>query len=339
VTQTASGARVGVLLTNLGTPDAPTAAALRRYLGEFLWDPRVVEAPRPLWWLALNGVILRTRPKRSAEAYARVWTDEGSPLLVISRAQAAALAANLAERLGEPVKLALGMRYGKPSLAQALAELDAAGIERILVLPLYPQYSATTTASTFDALAQLLRRRRRIPELRQIRDYHAEPGYIEALAESIRRQRVERPPADRLLFSFHGLPRRYADLGDPYREQCEETARLVAQRLELEQGSWLVTFQSRFGPQEWLKPYTDKTLQALAREGVRRVELICPGFAADCLETLEENAMVNRDLFLEAGGAHFHYIPCLNDSPQHIDFLGSLIERHLAGWLATASPR
>ncbi len=325
--------RVGVLLTNLGTPDAPTPAALRRYLGEFLWDRRVVEAPRPLWWLLLNGIILRLRPARSAHAYQRVWTEQGSPLLSISRQQEQALRVALEQRLAQPVKLVLGMRYGNPSLGQALAELEQAGIERLLVLPLYPQYSATTSASTFDAIAGLFAQRRNIPELRFLRDYHIEPGYIRALAQSIRRHRQRHGSADKLLLSFHGIPKRYADLGDPYREQCQASAAAVAAELGLAAEQWQAVFQSRFGRQEWLQPYTDQTLQALPEAGVRSVDLICPGFSADCLETLEENAMVNRDLFLAAGGERFSYIPCLNAEPEHIEFLAELIERNLCGWL------
>lgn len=326
-------ARVGVLLTNLGTPDAPTPAALRRYLGEFLWDPRVVEAPRPLWWLVLHGVILRLRPRRSAKVYRKIWTEQGSPLLAISQRQAQALQVALEDQLTQPVKVALGMRYGNPSLEQALAELEQAGIERVLVLPLYPQYSSSTTASTFDAVAALCRRRRLIPELRFVRDYHDDPGYIRALAASVLEYREEHGRGDKLLFSFHGIPKEYADKGDPYPEQCRRTAELVAASLGLAEDEWLTVFQSRFGPKEWLQPYTDKTLEALPEQGIGSVDLVCPGFAADCLETLEENALENRDLFLEAGGERFHYIPCLNDSESHIQALAEIVARQLGGWV------
>jgi ferrochelatase len=328
---------IGILLTNLGTPDAPTPEAVRRYLAEFLWDPRVVETPRALWWPALHGVILRTRPRRSAAAYVKIWTDDGSPLLTISRRQQAAIRAALAQRLGRPVPVALGMRYGSPSIAAAMAELKAAGIRRLLVLPLYPQYSASTAASTLDAVAAVMRGWREIPSLRFVRDYHDDGGYIAALADKIRADWGAHGRGERLLMSFHGLPRRYVDRGDPYAEQCRTTARLVAERLGLTDGAWTVTFQSRFGPREWLTPYTDQTLQALAREGVRRVDLICPGFSADCLETLEENAMVNRDLYLQAGGDRFHYIPCLNDDPAHVALLTDLIVRNLGGWATAAA--
>lgn len=328
---------IGVLLVNLGTPDAPTPGALRRYLGEFLWDPRVVETPRAIWWPILHGAILPTRPRRSAQAYAKIWTEQGSPLLAISRRQEAAIRERLAQRLGLPLPVALGMRYGNPSIAAALADLHAAGVRRLLVLPLYPQYSATTAASALDAVAAALRRQRDIPSLRFIRDYHDDDGYIAALADSIRTSWENNGRGERLLLSFHGIPKRYVESGDPYAEQCRTTGRLLAERLGLADDAWLVTFQSRFGPQEWLTPYTDKTLQMLAAEGIRRVDLVCPGFSADCLETLEENAMVNRDLFQQAGGEQLRYIPCLNDDSAHIALLTDLIVRNLAGWLPLPS--
>jgi len=329
---------VGVLLANLGTPDEPTPRALRRYLGEFLWDPRVVEVPRPIWWLVLNGIILRTRPRRSAAAYARIWTDEGSPLLTISRRQAEAVRERLAAMTGVEVPVALGMRYGRPAIGAALAELERAGCERIAVLPLYPQYSAATTGSTYDAVGAALKRRRRMPALRVIRDYHDDEAYLEALARSIREHWQTHGRGEKLLFSFHGIPKRYVKRGDPYPTQCGRTARAVAQRLGLARGEWRTTFQSRFGPQEWLKPYTDRTLQALPGEGIRRVDLVCPGFAADCLETLEENDMGNRELFLSAGGEQFNYIPCLNDRPDHAEALTGLVARELTGWLDERFP-
>jgi ferrochelatase len=332
-TTTSGQPPLGVLLTNLGTPDAPNPPALRRYLGEFLWDPRVVETPRLPWWLILNGFILRTRPRRSAEAYRRVWTEQGSPLAVISQRQPAAVQRALDDRLQQPVKVALGMRYGNPSIASALEALKAAGVERLLVLPLYPQYSASTAASTFDAIAARFGDWRVIPSLRFIRDYHDDAGYIQAVAAKIRRFWDEHGRGERLLMSFHGLPKRFADLGDPYAEQCRASAAAIAEELGLGPEQWLATFQSRFGPAEWLQPYTDKTLEQLAGERVRRIDLVCPGFSADCLETLEENAMVNRDLFLAAGGEQFQYIPCLNDDPEHIQALADLIQRELGGWL------
>lgn len=323
---------LGILITNLGTPDAPTPAALRRYLAEFLWDPRVVEMPRPLWWLILHGVILRIRPRRAARAYASVWTDAGSPLLAISRRQAAALQTALGEQLPGPVKVVLGMRYGTPSIATALEELRTAGVRRLLVLPLYPQYSATTGASTFDAVTAVLRGWRRLPELRFITRYHDHPAYLDAVAESIRVHRAEHPGPAKLLFSFHGLPRRYLQAGDPYHCECHATARLIAERLGLQQDDWQLAFQSRFGREEWLKPYTDHTLKAWGRAGVERVQVVCPGFSADCLETLEEIAEQNRDFFLHAGGKRFEYIPALNDSPVHITALARIVREQVCGW-------
>lgn len=326
-------AGVGVLLTNLGTPDAPTPAALRRYLAEFLADPRVVEAPRLIWWLVLNGVILRTRPRRSAAAYSRIWTDEGSPLLTIARRQAEGVRARLAAMLDGAPPVALGMRYGNPSIESALGELEAAGCRRILALPLYPQYSASTSASTADAIGAALGRRRVIPSLRLVRDYHDDPGYLDALAASIDAYWREHGRGDCLIMSFHGIPRKYARKGDIYPAQCGQTALAVARRLGLARGEWKTTFQSRFGPERWLTPYTDKTLAALPARGVRRVDLVCPGFSADCLETLEENDIGNRELFLRAGGESFHYIPCLNDRADHLDALTTIVRRELSGWL------
>jgi len=324
----------GVLLTNLGTPDAPDTPALRRYLKEFLWDPRVVEVPRPVWWLILNGIILRTRPAKSAAAYQGVWDQlgEGSPLLAVSRRQQEGLQQRLEARFDGPVKVALGMRYGNPSLAAGLAELNRAGARRILVLPLYPQYSGSTTGSTFDAVTQELQQWRWIPELRFVQHYPKDPGYIAALASSIRDHWAEHGPPDRLVMSFHGVPKRYLLQGDPYHCECHATARLLAEALELPEGRWQVTFQSRFGRAEWLKPYTDETLKALPGEGVKRVDVVAPGFPADCLETLQELNEENREYFLEAGGEAFHYIPALNDRADHLDALADLAARHSQGW-------
>ncbi|MCB1768355.1 MAG: ferrochelatase [Candidatus Competibacteraceae bacterium] len=324
-------AGAGILLANLGTPDAPTPSALRRYLAEFLWDSRVVEIPRPLWWLILHGIILRIRPAQSARKYAMIWTSEGSPLLAISRRQAAALAESLTGRCLGPVRVALGMRYGQPSIASALAELQAAGAERLLVLPLYPHYSAATTASTFDAVTNELRTWRWLPELRFIAQYHDDPGYLDVLAAHIRADRAEQS-GERLLFSFHGLPKRNLLAGDPYHCQCHKTARLVAERLELTPEQWAVAFQSRFGRAEWLQPYTSTLLTDWAKVGVKSVDVVCPGFAADCLETLEEIAMENRQTFLDAGGERYRYLPALNDASDHITALTRLVEQHAAGW-------
>jgi ferrochelatase len=323
---------LGVLLLNLGTPDAPTIPAVRRYLAEFLWDHRVVEIPRPIWWLILHGVILRVRPARSARAYQSVWTERGSPLLEISRRQAEGLQGLLTDRLPGPVRVALGMRYGNPSIPAALAELRAAQVRRLLVLPLYPQYSATTTASTFDAVTQELSRWRWIPELRFVNQYHDERAYIDALAQSIRDHWEAHGEPERLLFSFHGIPKDYFLNGDPYHCHCHKTARLVAETLGLEPRRWTLSFQSRVGTKEWLRPYTDETLKAWGAEGVGSVQVVSPGFSADCLETIEEIGVENRDYFQTAGGGDYGFIPCLNDRRDHLEMLAGLIRRHIAGW-------
>jgi len=326
---------LGVLLLNLGTPDAPTARAVRRYLAEFLSDPRVVELPRPLWWLILHGVILRVRPRRSARAYRSVWTERGAPLLCIARRQAEGLRSRLAARLPGPVRVELAMRYGNPSVGSALADLRRANARRLLVLPLYPQYSATTTASTFDAVTRELSTWRWVPELRFVSQYHEEPGYIAALAESVRRHWASQGEPERLLFSFHGIPKDYFLGGDPYHCQCHKTARLTAESLGLAPERWGVSFQSRVGNKEWLRPYTDDLLKEWGGLGVGSVHLICPGFSADCLETLEEIAVENREYFLGSGGKTYSYIPALNDSPDHLDMLADLAIRHASGWPET----
>lgn len=327
-----SAGSTGILVTNLGTPEAPTASALRRYLAEFLWDPRVVEVPRPIWWLVLHGVILRIRPARAAKSYAKVWTSEGSPLLVIARRQAELLQAQLSAAAPGPVHVALGMRYGSPSIRQALETLREKGARRILAFPLYPQYSATTTASTLDAIGDVFRGWRWLPDFRFISRYHDHPAYIAALASSIREFRAGHGDEAHLLFSFHGIPKRYFMAGDPYHCECHKTARLVAQALGLDETRWDVSFQSRFGREEWLKPYTDHTLKKWGREGRHSVQVVCPGFSADCLETLEEINEENRAIFLSAGGKRFDYIPALNDRPDHIQALSDIALQHLQGW-------
>lgn len=329
----------GVLLVNLGTPSAPTAAAVRRFLAEFLWDPRVIEAPRWLWWVALHGIILRIRPRRSAAAYREIWTDQGSPLLEYSRRITDALGASLAERIPGRITVVLGMRYGRPSLAEAVEALARDGARRVVVLPLYPQYSSTTTGSTFDALAAALREYRWLPELSFIAHYHDHPGYISALASSVRDAWTRDGRAERLLFSFHGLPRRYFLQGDPYHCECLKTARLVAGALQLPAQSWAVSFQSRVGREEWLRPYTEDLLADWAGSGVRRIQVICPGFATDCLETLEEVAIRYKHLFEAAGGERLDYIPALNDREQHICALRDVIAERLgAGSDTLATP-
>jgi len=327
--------KIGVLLCNLGTPDAPTPGAVRRYLAEFLSDPRVVEIPRLVWKPILHGIILRTRPKRSAQAYAKVWRDDGSPLLAITRQQGAAIAGQLEHELPGRVAVAVAMRYGNPSVAAGLAELRAANIRKLLVVPLYPQYAAATTASVMDAVTNELRRWRWVPGIRFIDEYHQDPAYIDALGESVEAFWSERERGDHLVMSFHGTPKRSLLAGDPYHCQCQATARLLGERLGLASAGFSVSFQSRFGRAEWLQPYTETTLKQLAANGVKRVDVICPGFAADCLETLEEIALQYAEVFRKAGGDSLRYIPALNDRPRHIDALVRLIRRNLDGWEAT----
>jgi protoporphyrin/coproporphyrin ferrochelatase len=316
----------GVLLVNLGTPDAPTAPALRRYLAEFLADRRVIEIPKIIWLLILHGIILRVRPKKSAAKYASVWTAEGSPLLVHSQRQAAAIQA----QLGASASVKLGMRYGNPSIAKALREFQNEGVRKLIVLPLYPQYAAATTASTFDAVTRELQQWRFVPELHFINNYCDQPLFIDALAASIAEDFAQYGKPDKLLLSYHGMPKRNLDLGDPYYCLCQKTTRLVVEKLGLNKDDYLTTFQSRFGYAEWLQPYTDKTLAELAQRGTKNVAIVSPAFSADCLETLEELALENRDLFIHAGGTGYRYIPALNDRADHIAALLALLQPHLA---------
>lgn len=319
----------GILLINLGTPDAPEPAALRRYLAEFLSDPRVVDRNPWLWKLVLHGVILRIRPRRSAHAYKKVWLANGSPLLVHSQKLVADLAEALKSSTKDAPHLSLGMRYGTPSIKQALAELQQAGLSRLIVLPLYPQYSASTTATSFDAIARVFKDWRQLPELHFIESYYDQPAYIEALAASVRNDWQANDETERLMISFHGLPERFIAAGDPYREQCEITGKLLRVALGLDEQQCQIAYQSRFGPEAWIKPYADKTLQQWAREGIKSVSIIAPGFSVDCLETLEELAMQNRDLFLDAGGESYRYIPALNDSRAHVDVLAEILRPYL----------
>ena len=323
--------RTGILLVNLGTPDAPTAQAVRRYLAEFLSDPRVVEIPRALWWTILHGVVLRTRPAKSAAKYAAIWSNEGSPLLVWTRKQAVRLLGSLGER-GHAVLVQHAMRYGQPSIAAGLDKLKEQGATRILVLPLYPQYAAATTGSTIDAVQAWTRRTRSVPELRVVNQFHDDAGAIDALAARVQEHWMREGRGRMLVMSFHGLPARTLTLGDPYHCQCLKTGRLLAERLGLTAQEHQVTFQSRFGRARWLEPYTDATLRKLVQQGHERVDVICPGFVADCLETLEEIGIEARNAFLAAGGKQFHLIACLNDSPAWIDALAKLALRHLQGW-------
>lgn len=324
--------RIGALLVNLGTPDAPTPSAVRRFLAEFLGDPRVVESPRWFWLPVLHGVILRIRPSRSAHAYRQIWTDRGSPLLVGTGDLARRLQTELSQRLGPNVTLALGMTYGNPSIPAALEELRQAGATRIVVLPLYPQYSGTTTASVFDRVSRTLQQWRSVPEMRFIAQYHDEPAYIDALATSIERHWQSRGGRNHLLLSFHGIPQSYVAAGDPYYEQCTKTAQLVGARLQLADDEWTMSFQSQVGRAEWLRPYTDERLIKFAREGRRDITVACPGFAIDCLETLEEIELRNRETFLSNGGTSYSYVPALNASDAHAALLTDLLVRHMQGW-------
>lgn len=320
---------VAVVLVNLGTPAAPTAAAVRRYLAQFLHDWRVVDVSRWLWCLVLHAIILPLRSPRVARNYAAIWGERGSPLFALSTALTQQVAARLPRR-----QVRLAMTYGEPSVPGVLRALAEQGVRRMLVLPLYPQYSATTTGAVFDAVTRELQGWRDLPELRLIRDYHCDHGWVEAVASSIRRHWQTNTRGERLLFSFHGIPQRFARAGDPYPQQCEAGAAAIAEALNLPADAWALTYQSRFGREPWLQPYTDHTLQAWGQAGVGSVDVVCPGFAVDCLETLEEIAVENRDAFIAAGGKALHYIPALNDDAAHAQALVELIERHCQGWEA-----
>ena len=322
----------GILITNIGTPDSPTRKSVRKYLAEFLNDSRVIETPKIIWWPILYGIILTMRPKKSASAYAKIWTNDGSPLKVITSKQAIEIKKSLEKSLDFPIKVAFAMRYGDPSIRSTLKTLQDANVKRILVLPLYPQYSATATGSTFDAITKEMQTWRWVPDIRFISHYHDDAGYISALCESVREYWAKNAKPDKLLFSFHGLPKKYFDLGDPYYCECQKTARLAAEQLNLDDDHWTVAFQSRFGLMAWLKPYTDDVLVKWAKTGISNIHVICPGFSADCLETLEEIQIQYRSVYLNAGGKQFSYIPALNDSSIHIDALTSIIIKNCQGW-------
>jgi protoporphyrin/coproporphyrin ferrochelatase len=321
-----------ILLVNLGTPAAPTTAAVRRYLAEFLSDPRVIELPAPLRWLLLHGVILRFRPRRSAAAYAKVWREDGSPLMVYSQRQAQALQQHL-EAGGSDVTVRMAMRYGTPNIASVLNEFRGQGLRRLLVVPMYPQYSGATTGSVFDAVATELKRWRRVPELRMVSQYHDHPLYIRALAGSISAHWQSHGQPERLVMSFHGLPERYLFAGDPYYCQCQATARLLAEQLQFPAERLHVTFQSRVGREKWLQPYTDATLLDLGQAKMSHVQVVCPGFSVDCLETLEEISLVAGESYQQAGGDRFSYIPALNDQAAHIDAIAAIVDEHAGSWL------
>ena len=312
--------KIGVLLTNIGTPAAPNPTAVRQYLKKFLSDRRVVELPRIAWWPILYGLILPFRSNSSAKLYKKIWTDNGSPLLVYSKK----LADKLQQQLQLPV--ALGMHYSQPSIAQALSELQSKQVQKIVVIPLYPQYSATTTASAFDAVANTLKKWRVVPQINLIDQYSDHPYYIRALTQSIVNTWQTRGKAQHLLFSFHGIPKSYADAGDPYPVSCIRTAKAIAAALDLSENEYSVSFQSRLGKSQWLTPYTDKVLASLPKKGLTDIQVICPGFATDCLETLEEISIRGKEQFLEAGGQSFYYIPALNDQDDHVAMLARMIE-------------
>ncbi|KRB83949.1 ferrochelatase [Noviherbaspirillum sp. Root189] len=330
-------ARSAIVLVNLGTPDAPTTPAVRRYLRQFLSDPRVVEIPKAAWWFILNGIILPFRSSKSAAKYASIWTNDGSPLRVHTERQTSLLRGYLGER-GHDVQVAHAMRYGRPGLPEVLEKLKADGCDRILIVPAYPQYSGTTTASIFDAVFKHYSKVRNVPELRFVKHYHDHEGYIQALKKSILAHWDNHGKPEKLVMSFHGVPKRTLMLGDPYHCECQKTGRLLAQQLQLGPEQYVVTFQSRFGKAEWLQPYTAPTLQKLAREGTRRVDVICPGFVSDCLETLEEIAMEAKQDFLTAGGKEFHYVPCLNEDHAWIAALAEIAEQHMIGWPTVLTP-
>jgi protoporphyrin/coproporphyrin ferrochelatase len=333
--QHGSIARIGILLVNLGTPDAPTATALRPYLRAFLSDPRVVEIFRPLWWLILNAIVLPTRPKQSAQKYALIWTKEGSPLAVHTAKQATLLKGYLGERIKTPHAVAWAMRYGQPSIDKVLLALREQGCDRILVLPLYPQYAASTTASAFDAVFDTVKQMRNAPALRLVKHYHDHPAYIAALAKSVNDYWTTNGRPDKLLMSFHGVPRFVLDRGDPYHCECRKTARLLGEELGLAPERYEVTFQSRFGKAQWLQPYTLQTVQELGKRKTGRLDVICPGFVSDCLETLEEIGIENKAAYLKAGGGEFHHIPCLNERHEWIQALARVAAENLQGWAST----
>ena len=332
MSNTKATSQTAVVLVNLGTPDEPTPGAVRRYLKEFLSDPRVVEIPKAVWWFILNGIILPFRSRQSAEKYASIWTRDGSPLKYHTQAQATLLRGALGERGHKGLTVTMAMRYGSPSLPEVLAKLQADGCQRILVLPAYPQYSGTTTASVFDAVFDHFKRVRNVPELRFVRNYHDHDGYLDALKKTVLSHWEQHGRGDKLVMSFHGVPKRTYTLGDPYYDECQVTARLLADKLRLRDDEYLVTFQSRFGKAEWLQPYTAPTVAQLAKDGVRKLDVICPGFTSDCLETLEEIAMEVRHDFLSNGGKEFHYIPCLNSHPAWTAALAEVAEHNLLGW-------
>lgn len=326
-------AQTGIILVNLGTPDAPTAPSVRTYLKEFLGDPRVVEIPKAVWWFILNGIILNVRPKKSAAKYASVWMNEGSPLRYYTEKQATQLRGFMSQRTKAPYIVEYAMRYGNPSIPSVLHKLKEQNCQRILIVPMYPQYAASTTATAYDIVFDELKQMRNTPALRTIKNYHDNPGYIKALANNINDYWSKNGRPEKLVMSFHGLPQFSLDKGDPYHCECHKTGRLLAQELGLKPEQYALSFQSRFGKAEWIKPYTTATLLELGKQKTKRVDVVCPGFVADCLETLEEIAMEGKEDFLNAGGGEYHYIPCLNDNDDWMHALTDLVMDNLQGWL------
>lgn len=324
--------KTGILLINLGTPEAPTGQAVRPYLKQFLSDRRVIEIPRAIWWLILNGIILNTRPRQSAEKYASIWCADGSPLLLNTRKQTSLLKGLLGERGLRNVVVDYAMRYGQPSVESVILQMRRQGVERLLVLPLYPQYAGSSSATALDDVFRVLMKLRNMPELRTIRHFHDDAGYIEALAQQVRTHWQQYGRGEKLLMSFHGVPRFTLDKGDPYHCECLKTGRLLAESLGLAQSQYVISFQSRFGRAEWLQPYTSATLEQLGRDGCKTLDVICPGFVGDCLETLEEIAIEGKHSFQQAGGGAFRYISCLNDSPRWIAALADIVEKNIHGW-------
>jgi ferrochelatase len=326
--------KIGILLAQLGTPDAPTAKALRRYLRQFLGDPRVIELNRVLWWLILNGIVLVTRPKNSAKLYQKIWTPEGSPLLVVSQSQARKLDEELQREHNDKFEVVLGMRYGQPAIPSALDALCRKGVDGILVFPMYPQYAAATTASTYDEVFKYLPQRRYVPALRVAQPYFEHPAYIKALADSVRESLAQLTwQPEKILISFHGIPQRYADNGDPYPQHCEATVRNLAQALAWKASDYIMSYQSRFGKEVWLRPYTDVTLGELGKQGLKRIAALCPGFTTDCLETIDEIGNLGEEQFRATGGEQLHLIPCLNDSDRWIQAMKTIALQESAGWI------
>ena len=320
---------LGVLITNLGTPDRPGKKALKNYLNEFLSDPRVIEIPKLIWQIILKGIILNVRPQKVAKLYKSIWTKDGGPLLVMLKKQKKGIQKILKKK---NIKIEIGMRYGNPNIKLGLEKLRRQSCRKILILPLYPQYCAATTGSTFDKVTEILRKWRWIPEIRFVNNYFEEPMYIECLARSIKKNWKKFGKSQKLIFSYHGIPKKYLLKGDPYHCFCQKTTRLVAEKMKLKEKDYITTFQSRFGPDEWLQPYTDKTLEELPEKGIKKVHILSPGFSSDCLETLEELEVQNKEIFFSSGGEEYNYIKCLNDDLQHLKMLRSLILNHLKGW-------